>query len=661
MAAKAKPANAHRVQAILNTTVEPNWWIRDLESVIQEGTWQKDRATDGDVPEIDSLSSSDKVSIANFLNSIRFEEIDDRSEAIPQAYAKTFQWVFDSPRNTKHSWDSYIDWLEGSTKDIYWITGKPGCGKSTLMKFMYNHKSTLHGLEMWNDASPAQLVKAAFYFWIAGTEQQMSEEGLLRSLLYQSLQQCPELIAKAFSTRWRIHCLLGENSEPWTKEEFLEGLVTTISLDAEHYKFAFFVDGLDEFHGDRTKMAAWLQDLSKLDNVRLCVSSRPEQEFEDAFSKMPSLRLQDLTRPDIESYARSRLTSHIGFFELNERDPDYAEHLIDNITDKAEGVFLWVRFVVDSLLDGLAKGDRVTDLQEVLNSLPTELESLFERILERCFYSKLPKGSKRPRDGERAAQLLQLKHASFKAPSILELYFADEDDPDRAISRSIGSLDHKWEAFSTTMQRRINSRLLGLLEPQKQTSRPLWNARVQYMHRTVRDFLETERIRNMIDAATPVQYVPALNLCAAQLVLLKTCSPHIKDNWSNIDILSNFEHYALDVQSRTGSLPMALIADFSRTLEKVAPHLSGAFLICLETFLKESEDARGFLSAIEQDVSSVVRSHLLESIKKKEYEVKSKKQMTQPDTKPQSSRSRFWKAPKKLKSRKVDGESSKTS
>jgi len=608
------------------------------------------------------------VSVASFLKSVGFEEIDDRSEAIPQAYAKTFQWIFASPGNTTHRWNSFVGWLQGSTKDIYWITGKPGCGKSTLMKFIYNHKSTLHGLRTWSGASPPQLVKAAFYFWLAGTKQQMLEEGLVRSLLYQSLQQCPELIAKAFPTRWRIHCLLGENSEPWTKEELLNGLVAIVSWHARHYKFAFFIDGLDEFYGDHTKMAAWLQDLSKLDNVRLCVSSRPEQEFEDAFSKMPSLRLQDLTRPDIEHYARSRLTNHIGFLELSERDPDYAEHLIDNITDKAEGIFLWVRFVVDSLLDGLAKGDRVTDLQEILDLLPIELESLFERILERCFYSKLPKGSKRPRGGERAAQLLQLEYASLEAPSILELYFADEDDPDRAISRPVGSLDHKWEAFSTTMQRRINSRLLGLLEPQKPANRPLWNAKVQYMHRTVRDFLETERIRNMIEAAAPSPYLPALNLCAAQLVLLKTDSPHVNGRWNNLEMLTRFEHYAREVQLRTGSLPMALIADFGRTLDTVAPDLSSKFLAFLETLLNESENARAFFNAIESNVDLVVRSHLLELVKKKEYEIRSKiqeakikKQEAQFDAKIQSTRSRFWKAPKKLKLRNADGQSSELS
>ncbi|RYP73040.1 hypothetical protein DL769_004315 [Monosporascus sp. CRB-8-3] len=465
------------------------------------------------------------------------------------------------------------------------------------------------------------------------------------------------ILSRTEEASWWIRDL----DEPWTKEELLDGLVAIVSLHTRHYKFAFFIDGLDEFYGDHTKMAAWLQDLSKLDNVHLCVSSRPEQEFEDAFSKTPSLRLQDLTRPDIEHYARSRLTNHIGFLELSERDPDYAEHLIDNITDKAEGVFLWVRFVVDSLLDGLAKGDRVTDLQEILDSLPTELESLFERILERCFYSNLPKGSKRPRNGERAAQLLQLVYASLEAPSILELYFADEGDPDRATSRPVGSLDHKWEAFSTTMQRRINSRLLGLLEPQKPAYHPLWSAKVHYMHRTVRDFLETERIRNMIEAAAPSPYLPALNLCAAQLVLLKTDSPHLNGRWDNLKILTRFEHYAREVQLRTGSLPMSLIADFGKTLDTVAPDLSSKFLAFLETLLNESENARAFFDAIESNVDRVVRSHLLELVKKKEYEtrskrreVKIKKQEAQFNAEIQLTRSRFWKAPKKLKLRKAD-------
>ncbi len=55
---------------------------------------------------------------------------------MPLAYQKTFQWIF---RSTSEStaWDNFTSYL--SRTDIntpYFINGKAGSGKSTLMKFI---------------------------------------------------------------------------------------------------------------------------------------------------------------------------------------------------------------------------------------------------------------------------------------------------------------------------------------------------------------------------------------------------------------------------------------------------------------------------------------------------------------------------------------------
>jgi ABC-type thiamine transport system ATPase subunit len=53
--------------------------------------------------------------------------MDNREERILEAHEKTFRWIFkDSP--FKH-------WLESKTgSNLFWISGKAGSGKSTLMK-----------------------------------------------------------------------------------------------------------------------------------------------------------------------------------------------------------------------------------------------------------------------------------------------------------------------------------------------------------------------------------------------------------------------------------------------------------------------------------------------------------------------------------------------
>jgi hypothetical protein len=111
--------------------------------------------------------------------------------------------------------------------------------------------------------------------------------------------------------------------------------------------------------------------------VKICVASRPWLVFEDAFQRLPSLCLEDLTAPDIYLFVSEKLRGSSMFISLEERQPQEAKHLIAEVTGKVSGVFLWVRLVVLSLLEGLRESDNITDLQDRLDILPSELEELF--------------------------------------------------------------------------------------------------------------------------------------------------------------------------------------------------------------------------------------------------------------------------------------------
>lgn len=56
---------------------------------------------------------------------------------------------------------------------------------------------------------------------------------------------------------------------------------------------------------------------------------------------------------------------------------------MQEIVERAQGVFLWVNLVVKSLLSGLGNRDDIADLQRRLRLLPTELEDLYEKMLFR--------------------------------------------------------------------------------------------------------------------------------------------------------------------------------------------------------------------------------------------------------------------------------------
>ena len=66
------------------------------------------------------------------------------------------------------------------------------------MKFIYSDARTLELLQPW--AEDSGLVTASFFFfWNSGTVMQMSREGLLRAVLYESLKIDPENIPDHFS------------------------------------------------------------------------------------------------------------------------------------------------------------------------------------------------------------------------------------------------------------------------------------------------------------------------------------------------------------------------------------------------------------------------------------------------------------------------------
>jgi len=75
------------------------------------------------------------------LESLYYSEIKDRHDRISEAHGMTFQWIYGDPRPGDRPWTDLSHWLE-SNRSLYWITGKAGSGKSTLMKYLYNDERT---------------------------------------------------------------------------------------------------------------------------------------------------------------------------------------------------------------------------------------------------------------------------------------------------------------------------------------------------------------------------------------------------------------------------------------------------------------------------------------------------------------------------------------
>jgi hypothetical protein len=100
---------------------------------------------------------------------------------------------------------------------VFFIYGKAGSGKSTLMKLMGNHQAVEEGLRQWSGGRRLVLMKS--YFWNSGHKLQMSLEGFYRTVLFEVLSQCPELIPQTFADEWEATPLVAEITESYRLPE----------------------------------------------------------------------------------------------------------------------------------------------------------------------------------------------------------------------------------------------------------------------------------------------------------------------------------------------------------------------------------------------------------------------------------------------------------
>lgn len=202
---------------------------------------------------------------------------------------------------------------------------------------------------------------------------QKSFLGLYQSLLHEILTQVPNLIPALLPERWRACCVLGSTPHPWTEPECFYAFKQLLAQDIVRAKFCYFIGGLDEFNGDHQILVKTFKELVNSSNIKICVTSRPHFVFQDAFGPCPKLILQEFTYGDIISYIKGKLSEHPRFKTISMEEPVRVSQLIRQVMEKAQGVFLWVNLVVQSLSEGLTNGDGVSELQCRIDNTPSEV------------------------------------------------------------------------------------------------------------------------------------------------------------------------------------------------------------------------------------------------------------------------------------------------
>ncbi|KAH7236531.1 hypothetical protein BKA59DRAFT_534138 [Fusarium tricinctum] len=335
------------------------------------------------------------------LSSLRFPEMNSRKNDIKNNYPGTFNWIFEyhdmlaepehsesrqlsqdteegdlntcgcvnfAEKNDHSAFECFPGWLK-SDSNLFWISGKPASGKSSLMKFLALNQQTIDNLNNWH--SDVRIL--THFFWKPGQLLQRNVQGMALSLLYQVLDDEPDLSRKLWETQHFIRHK--RYPSDWCLDELSEALV--LALETSTGFFCVFLDGLDEAKDlEHLPWPYWTDSqvvhrLLKVKNLKLCASSREEKAFCSFFKEAFRLRIHQLNIHDITHFVRERLD----ICGLDCRDRD---RLVHKVVQRAEGVFLWVALVVDSLNRAIRQSSTTMEmLEERLEQTSSDLTELY--------------------------------------------------------------------------------------------------------------------------------------------------------------------------------------------------------------------------------------------------------------------------------------------
>lgn len=187
-----------------------------------------------------------------------------------------------------------------------WLNGIPGCGKTVLSSAIIDYLQQIP-----NDTRKSHIL-LYFYFDFTDVRKQSPENAIL-SLISQLYYKRPQS-QKHLDLLWSM-CMDGRQL-PGLQQ--LSSIFEKMLQDAG--EISILLDALDECQrGDRIEFLSWLQNLRlQQKNMRLLVTSRPEDDIEAAIKKLAMkdeiLRLEShLIADDIHNFIQKQVTSSKDF------------------------------------------------------------------------------------------------------------------------------------------------------------------------------------------------------------------------------------------------------------------------------------------------------------------------------------------------------------
>ncbi len=419
---------------------------------------------------------------------------------VNEAHERTYRWLFDP---TVVSFPEWLGTRGPTASPIYWIQGKPGSGKSTLMKLGMSDARTKEllisdGAEGW--------IIAAFFFHDRGSEIQKSIQGMLQELLRSILAQIPALMPFMIAFYRELAGSQMTKAPRWDSKSLGNALSALIEQREVPARIMIFLDGLDEHSGNNVTLASALKNLADKSiqssvALKMCVAGRPWTVFEAQFGHYPGLAIHEHTRQDIQTFTTSRLELSFDTIPPS-MDQSSMSRLMDLVADKALRVFIWVRLIIDLLIKGVRDGTPYLALERQITQVPQELFALYTDTVRRIepeyrteafIMLEMVLRSLVPLPIESLMACLDINYNTLLGYSLPanEMDLPETSKLDDAVQYANQDMGQPVAALS----HRLTSRSGGLLEMIPRPTRNRFGGLaclgydVQFIHQTVKDFV----------------------------------------------------------------------------------------------------------------------------------------------------------------------------
>ncbi|KAF1997134.1 hypothetical protein P154DRAFT_622732 [Amniculicola lignicola CBS 123094] len=558
-------------------------WQNQAMDMIHENSWKPKNKKN--VEEFSKLvetliqSENEARFRSDLFAKLQFPAMNDRLQSVPEPFEGSYEWLLKSPSNgcQKQKENNFLDWLASTEgQNLYWITGKPGSGKSILMKYLLRNEQLFPSLEAWSGSSPG--IIAGFFFWSSGTELHNSGCGLLRTLLYEALQDMiygplqkdPGVIQWLFADRSEQSLSYGGGMHDFTFADLRRAFELMMSDVSK--KFFFLIDGLDEIEDFPTEVVELLRSSTKRDNVKICTSSRNSPAYQDAFENRPHVVLDDRMNNDIRAYTAHLFDEEERFAHIrNQESPDQTVEsiVVGGLVKKACGVFLWATLSAEFLLQSISEADDLSTLYFHVEALPMDMEGLLTHIFQSLDRVDL----------EQAARLFRLVNA-HGYPTLLGLSFANDLDTASGVKAEVRPLNESETSarleqiveLVTVQCRNFLTVFEAGVDPTTESSDEedldqgkSARLRINYTHRAIRDFVQSARIGEQIRNATGNnKFNSDENWANASLWNLKTLH---HDGDSKLPLWNHIAwciEYALRLEEKDGKVRLTYLDEVGR-------------------------------------------------------------------------------------------------